>query len=133
MSVRSLKTESEESLLRLIKEGDYTAFDEIYSRHWSSLYGMAYNILRDHSSSKDIVQDIFIWFWEHRDQWNLTSCKGYLLTAVRFKTANYIRANKAREEFYHCISMKNIVPDEGLLMEVCQLEALIHKITEELP
>lgn len=134
MSVRSLKTESEENLLNLIKEGDYSAFDEIYSRHWSALYGMAYNILRDHSSSKDIVQDIFIWFWEHRDQWNLTSCKGYLLTAVRFKTANYIRANKARQEFYHGISMKNIAPiDEGVLMEVRQLESLIHKITQELP
>jgi RNA polymerase sigma-70 factor (family 1) len=134
MSVKSLKTESEEYLLILVKEGNYSAFDELYSRHWSALYGMAYNILRDHSNSKDIVQDIFIWFWEHRNQWNLSSCKGYLLTAVRFKTANYIRANKAREEFYHSISKKYVAPfDEEMLLEVRQLESLIHKITEELP
>ncbi|QIL37951.1 RNA polymerase sigma-70 factor [Pedobacter sp. HDW13] len=134
MSVKSLKSESEEYLILLVKEGDYTAFDELYNRHWSALYGMAYNILRDHSSSKDIVQDIFIWFWEHRDQWNLTSCKGYLLTAVRFKTANYIRANKARNEFYLGISQKDRAPiDESMLMEVRQLESLIHRITEELP
>jgi RNA polymerase sigma-70 factor (family 1) len=134
MLVKHLKTESEEVLLRMVKEGDYAAFDELYNRHWSSLYGMAYNILRDHSSSKDIVQDIFIWFWEHRSQWNLTSCKGYLLTAVRFKTANYIRAGKAREEFYIGMSKQNITSvDENILLEVQQLKSLIQNITNELP
>ena len=128
------KVQSEGELLLMVKEGDYTAFDELYARHWSALYGMAYNILRDHDSSKDIVQDIFIWFWEHREYWILTSCKGYLLTAVRFKTANYIRANKAREEFYK-VSFEQTVSamDESLLMEAKELESFIREITDELP
>jgi len=128
------KTDSESALLVKVKEGDYSAFDELYNRHWSALYGMAYNILRDHSSSKDIVQDIFIWFWEHRAQWNLTSCKGYLLTAVRFKTANYIRANKARNEFYEAFTRESVKAiDESILQEVRQLQSLIEKITYGLP
>lgn len=134
MTVRNLKTEAEEVLLGLVKAGEYAAFDELYNRHWSALYGMAYNILRDHSSAKDIVQDIFTWFWEHREQWNLTSCRGYLLTAVRFKTANYIRANKAREEFYQGMAKLSLQPaDESELLEVRQLEEMILNITSELP
>jgi RNA polymerase sigma-70 factor (ECF subfamily) len=134
MSVYHFKTETEEVLLGLIKTGNYAAFDELYNRHWSTLYGMAYNILRDHSSSKDIVQDIFVWFWEHREQWNLTSCKGYLLTAVRFKTANYIRASKARQEFYQFMpGQDNEFADQGMEFEARQLELLIQQITSELP
>ena len=134
MSVKKLNNEPEDVLLRQIKEGDYASFDELYSRHWSSLYGMAYNILRDHSSSKDIVQDIFIWFWEHRAQWNISSAKGYLLTAVRFKTANYIRSNKARSEFYQGLAKMNLdTVDESVQVEVRQLEELIQQITGELP
>lgn len=37
MSVKKLNNEHEDALLRQIKEGDYASFDELYSRHWSSL------------------------------------------------------------------------------------------------
>ncbi|WP_316747904.1 RNA polymerase sigma-70 factor [Pedobacter gandavensis] len=130
----NFKVVGETQLLGMIKEGNYAAFDELYTRQWSTLYGMAYNILRDHDSSKDIVQDIFIWFWEHREQWVLTSSKGYLLTAVRFKTANYIRANKAREAFYKVSFDQTIAAmDESLLLEAKELESFVHQVTAELP
>jgi len=128
------KTETEERLLLLIKQDDYSAFDELYNRHWNTLYGLAYNVLRDHEQSKDIVQDIFIWFWEHRAQWNLSSSLGYLLTAVKFKTANFIRANKVKADFFKSASERKIIEfDESVLLEAKELEALIHTITSELP
>lgn len=62
MKVNVLKAETEEALLQMIKAGEYPAFDELYARHFQTVYAMAYNILRDHEHSMDIVQDIFIWF-----------------------------------------------------------------------
>ncbi|TKC59142.1 RNA polymerase sigma-70 factor [Pedobacter hiemivivus] len=134
MSVKLLKTESEEILLQMIKKGDYLAFEELYSRHFQTVYAMAYNILRDPQQSKDIVQDIFVWFWEHREQWNLTSCRGYLLTAVKFKTANYFRENKVKEAFFAGLSKQQMASeDNSVLMEVRQLNDLILSLTTELP
>lgn len=134
MSVKLLKNESEEILLKLIKSGDYSAFDELYSRHFQTVYAMAYNILRDHQQSKDIVQDIFVWFWEHRAQWNLRSCRGYLLTAVKFKTANYFRKNKVKEAFFVGLAKQQMAfVDNSVLMEVRQLNDLILSLTAELP
>ncbi|TCC97172.1 RNA polymerase sigma-70 factor [Pedobacter hiemivivus] len=134
MSVKLLKTESEEILLQMIKKGDYLAFEELYSRHFQTVYAMAYNILRDPQQSKDIVQDIFVWFWEHREQWNLTSCRGYLLTAVKFKTANYFRENKVKEVFFAGLSKQQMASeDNSVLMEVRQLNDLILSLTTELP
>lgn len=134
MAVNRFGDETEEVLLQLIKQGEYAAFDELYNRYFSILYSSAYNLLRDHQQSKDIVQDIFVWFWEHRLQWTLTSCKGYLLTAVKFKTANYFRENKVKDDFYKALAKQKMeVADQSVEMEVMQLNELIRNITAELP
>ncbi|TCD03859.1 RNA polymerase sigma factor [Pedobacter psychroterrae] len=54
-------------LLDLVKKSDYAAFTELYTRHADALYGAAYNILRDRQGCKDVLQDIFIWFWQNRE------------------------------------------------------------------
>jgi len=134
MTVKNIKPETEEVLLGLIKGGDYAAFRALYDLHFDTLYGTAYNIVREHSDAKDIIQDIFVWFWENREQWNLTSCKGYLLTAVKFKTASYFRANKSKEDFYKKMEIRQpAVVDESMELEVRQLRQLIEQITSELP
>ncbi|RZK39825.1 MAG: RNA polymerase sigma-70 factor [Pedobacter sp.] len=126
--------ESESTLLIKIKKNNYSAFEELYDRHFDSLYGYAYNIIREHADAQDIIQDIFVWFWEHRHEWNLTSSKGYLLTAVKFKTISYFRENKVRSDFYHKMAKRpNFEMDESLLLEVRELQELIRQITEQLP
>lgn len=131
---RDLRKESEDVLLQLLKSGHYAAFEELYRRHWSPMYGMAYNILRDREASKDIVQDIFLWFWENREKVSLKSSRGYLMTAVRFKTVNYIRGNKARAEFYAYVAKDELsTQDHDTLLEVAELEAFINLIIADLP
>jgi RNA polymerase sigma-70 factor (family 1) len=124
---------SEQELLNLIKEGSYPAFTEIYERHWHSLFGSAYNILRDKEACMDILQDIFVWFWENRSTWQLTSCKGYLLTAVKFKTANYIRNAKSRGLVIHQLTAAELSNHKDEPYEVRQLEELIRSIADRLP
>lgn len=125
---------SDQELLFLIKTGNYQAFNEIYRRHADILYGSAYNILRDRESCRDIIQDIFVWFWQHRMHWELTSCRGYLLTAVKFKTANYIRNNKVGKTFFVDLSAIEIGgEDEEAAMEVRELSAFIRNVADQLP
>lgn len=130
----SYSTFTDEKLLALIKAGDYAAFTEIYSRHADVLYGSAYNILRDRESCKDIVQDLFIWFWQHRGQWQLQSCRGYLLTAVKFKTANYIRDHKVHQGFFAQLEGLELPDeDEATRLEVKELARLIRELADQLP
>ncbi len=125
---------TDQELLTLIKADDYVAFTEIYNRHADALYGSAYNILRDREGCKDIVQDLFIWFWQHREQWQLTSCRGYLLTAIKFKTANYIRDHKVHQGFFTELSGLELPDeDEATRLEVKELSGLIRSLADELP
>lgn len=124
---------TDQELLTLVKANNYTAFNELYTRHADTLYGSAYNILRNREACRDIIQDIFVWFWQNRDKWELNSCKGYLLTAVKFKAANYIRNNKVGKNFFAELSAIEIAGnDEAAAIEVRELSTLIKNLADQL-
>lgn len=125
---------SDDELLLQLSLDDKNAFDEIYRRYWSDLFNSAYNILRERESCMDIVQELFIWLWEHRNQLNVTSLKPYLLVAIKFKVANYIRSGKVRTSFFD--KLKQIEEPYELVedsIEVKELMAIIDDFTNQLP
>ncbi|ACU04189.1 RNA polymerase sigma-70 factor [Pedobacter heparinus] len=127
-------TYTDQELLVLIKAEDYSAFNEIYHRHADALYGSAYNILRDRDSCRDVIQDIFIWLWQNRLHLNISNCRAYLLTAVKFKTANYIRDNKIGKGFFMELSTVELSSDdEENAIEVRQLSDFIKSLADQLP
>ena len=124
---------SDDELMALLA-GDDAAFDEIYERYWSLLYRAAFNVLRDEDACMDVIQDVFIWFWEHRSDISFRSVKAYLLVAVKYKVANYIRNGKVRESFYDRIprvELDDDFPDEAL--ELKELKEMIARFVMELP
>ncbi|QJB36561.1 RNA polymerase sigma-70 factor [Chitinophaga oryzae] len=121
-------------LLDFMKSGNEAAFDEIYHRHWHTLYHAAYYLLQEEAPAMDIVQDVFVWFWEHRDHLVLTTLRGYLLMAVRYKAANYFRRRKVRAAFAAETAMQ--AREEGALdhaLELKELKAVIAHFTATLP
>jgi RNA polymerase sigma-70 factor (ECF subfamily) len=106
---------SDLELISLIKQNDRHAFEMLYERHWLDIYKSAFFLLKDHSASMDIVQDIFIWIWEKRAKLDIQFLPAYLKTAVRFKVANYIRAGNIREDFY--IQLASLSLDEQTTVE----------------
>lgn len=120
-------------LMALLVE-DSAAFTEFYDRYWSILYRAAYNVLRDKQASLDVVQEVFIWFWENSLQINVVSVKAYLLVAVKYKVANSIRNGKVRDSFYERLSntrLKEYYVDEEL--EVKELQLMIANSVSQLP
>lgn len=132
--MNSYEVFTDQELISALKSGNQAAFEEIYERNWTVLYRSAYNVLREEAGSLDVVQEVFIWFWEHRERLEVNSIKGYLLTAVKYKVANYLRSGKVRASFYEGIPKVDLdlaFPNEAL--EVKELSAMIRHFTEELP
>ncbi|RAJ88062.1 RNA polymerase sigma-70 factor (ECF subfamily) [Chitinophaga dinghuensis] len=128
-------TYSDLELISMLKRGDVHAFDMLYSRHWSGMYQAAFYLLRDQNACMDIVQDIFAWLWEKRDQLEIQAVPSYLRAAVRFKVANYIRSGKIREGFYTelaGITMPSI-PGPQDFLELNDLKIVIQEVINSLP
>ncbi len=60
-------SQSEKELCQLIKESDYSAFRELYNRLYKPLYFFVFSRLKDEDLSKDILQEVFLKFWNNRE------------------------------------------------------------------
>ncbi|TZF85569.1 RNA polymerase sigma-70 factor (plasmid) [Pedobacter sp. BS3] len=125
---------SDHELLVKLGNDDKRAFDEIYRRYWNGMFSSAYNMLRDREACMDILQEIFIWLWEHRYGVTVDSLQSYLLSAVKFKVANYIRNGKVRASFFDRLKEAE-APGELATdnVEVKELSAIIAHYANQLP
>jgi RNA polymerase sigma-70 factor (family 1) len=96
------KTDSlyEKILLGKIKEGDKTAFSFIFTTYYADLVMFSTTFTKDIDSAEEIVQNIFVEFWENRCDYTInTSLKSYLLKTVQNKCIDWIRHMKIRQKY----------------------------------
>ena len=73
---------------------DKAAFGKLFELLWEDIYIFAKSLLMDEDVAKDIVQDVWIDYWERREKIKNDDIKAYLFQATRFKIYNYFRDNK---------------------------------------
>ena len=80
-----VQTLNDQELIVFLRQGDERAFTELYNRYWNKLTAIAYNLMRDKSAAKEIVQDLFVGIWNRREQIEINNLSGYLATATRLR------------------------------------------------
>ena len=127
-------TDSE--LTDLLRIGSEGAFTEIYDRFYGILYSHAYRKLQDREEVKDVLQELFTYIWNHREEQHYTTnLPAYLYTSVRNRILNVIRLKKMKMGYQ--ISIENFMEigyniTDALLREN-ELIALIEKEVATLP
>ena len=58
----------ERILFSKIQQGDTASFEWLYKKYHPKMYMFCKGILHDEDKTKDLVQECFIAFWEHRTQ-----------------------------------------------------------------
>lgn len=59
-------TTKEEALIRLLKQDSQWAFNHLYQLYAHRLLAFAMEYCHQHETAEEIVQDTFIWIWNHR-------------------------------------------------------------------
>lgn len=78
-----------------IKAGDQLAYKELFDEFYQALCAFASKYLKDDALAADVVQDIFVKFWEHHADFDQDlKIKSYLYTSVRNSCLNIIRDRK---------------------------------------
>lgn len=74
-----------------ISNGDKHAFEHLFRKYYRSLCEYGRSILSDGEIAEDVVQEVFICFWDHRNVLDIqVSVKSYLYTAVRYRALNVL-------------------------------------------
>jgi RNA polymerase sigma-70 factor (ECF subfamily) len=99
---------SNEELLDLLK-GDYEyAYNELYNRHWYSVYTIALQKLHRKDIAEEIAQDFFLSIWNKRHKLNIRNFKAYLTSSIRNQVIDYIRKNLHEAKYLD--QLKHFVP-----------------------
>lgn len=87
-----------DSLLSSLQMHDLEAFTLLYKQARERLYILANAIVQDTAAAQDLVQELFMEFWERRIYLDVqSSLKAYLIRSVRNKAYNYLDKQGTRE------------------------------------
>ncbi|HSZ31782.1 MAG TPA: RNA polymerase sigma-70 factor [Puia sp.] len=131
-----LKSNSEEDLIRKLREGGEQAFTEIFNEWYAPLVLNAYRITDNQSASEDIAEDAFIKLWEMRDSYSeIHSLKSYLYTMTRNASLNWLEKSKREKQRYNKLAVTEEDAAPGMLENMIfdELMAGIYSVLEKLP
>jgi RNA polymerase sigma-70 factor (ECF subfamily) len=75
-----------------IRESDHAAFEALVRHYSDHLCAFVYNNTRDVEATKELVQDLFLWIWRHRHEWEIRGeLTTYLYRSARNRAVSYMR------------------------------------------
>jgi RNA polymerase sigma-70 factor (family 1) len=120
-----MTNQSDKELLQNIALGNEQAFQMLFNRHWKSLFSFVYRLTRDEDQTKDILQDVFLYLWNNRE--NLYAGESflpYLNTVARNNVMSAFRRDKVRlqgvEVLSEAVKLSDSSDEQLLLKEVTQ-------------
>lgn len=133
---------SDEQLVFRIKDGDKTAFEEIYWRYKDRVIGIVYGIVRNRDDACELAQEVFVRVYQHIDKYQ----QGTNFSTWIFRIANnlaidkYRRKRTAAETEFDNEFQANYVGDGGGIMppiglnpeKACECAELREKISAAL-
>ena len=82
-----------------LMKGDERAFQSLFIDYYPLLVSSAMKYVDEQEAAEDIVQDVFVKVWEGRENLQgIDNLSAYLYQMVRFKSFNYLRAEKVRQQ-----------------------------------
>ncbi|MCC9044279.1 RNA polymerase sigma-70 factor [Myroides sp. M-43] len=69
-------------------------FDSLYEKHWAELYIYAFNVLRDKAIAEDIVQEVFIDYWNRMEGVEVELPRAYFFQSVRNQCAKSLNTRR---------------------------------------
>jgi RNA polymerase sigma-70 factor (family 1) len=75
------KEPDDQSLVKLLQKGNVFAFDALFEVYSPKLFGFSMKYFRNENEAEELVQDVFVQVWEHRESLKSEySFKSYLFT-----------------------------------------------------
>lgn len=123
-------------LVSQLIEGNDKAFSALFNAYCNDVYAYSLSMLKNKILAEEIVQDVFLNIWLHRDRLNPElSFKSYVFTITRNLTFNLIskvaNSHKLKEEVFY-VSQKSYSPVEDSIAEA-DYDKIKNKAIAQLP
>lgn len=120
----------------LLHQYDDKAFEQMFKAHYKELHSYANVMLRDEDTAEEIVQSMFLKFWEKRELLNVqTSIKAYLYKCVYNDSLNYLKHQKVKTKYqdFAAYTMNDHHEAASSRLELTELQYKLQEALNELP
>lgn len=129
----------DEEIIRQIKAGNITAFNELFKSLYIQLYFHCRKFIADPEEAKDLMQNVFLRFWERREEIDIrTSLRAYLFRSVSNECLNYLRSvhpssleGESAEQLTLAASDSYDMPDR--VLAVVEIERIVRDTIRRFP
>ncbi|WP_131539645.1 RNA polymerase sigma factor [Pedobacter nototheniae] len=121
----------EPDLLSLLAKGNEDAFRILYQQHRKQIYKVAYLYVKSTFLAEDIVQNVFVKVWEHRENMtNIRSFESWIYTLTKNMILNYHKRIVIKEHVnnaYQLEKSKEINNDTDHKLENAQYQKILQE------
>ncbi|MFA6275833.1 MAG: RNA polymerase sigma-70 factor [Pedobacter sp.] len=126
------------NLIQTIPASTYNdqSFEQLFKAHYKALHAYANMILKDLDLAEEIVQNMFLRFWEKRELLNVeTSIKAYLYKCVYNDSLNYLKHEKVKVKYHDFTkhTMSELSESAAAKVELGELQFNLRVALNELP
>ncbi|RZJ73771.1 MAG: RNA polymerase sigma-70 factor [Flavobacterium sp.] len=134
--MENLKILSDNELVTHLKNGNHSAFSEIYNRYFYLMFVFAFKKLQDEELTKDFVQELFINLWSKRESISEDGkLSSYLYISMRSRILDYFVHQKVQHKYLDFLKTYQSTADEktDYLIREKELSIYIDKQIQSLP
>jgi RNA polymerase sigma-70 factor (ECF subfamily) len=135
----------ERELIGRTRAGEYEAFDTLFVAYADALCAYVYGLLQSKEDAQEVVQDLFLWIWEHRAEWQVPGeLRTYLYKSARNRAISYVRHRRVEHLFRLDAGTRDVdgapsggrpsaLPETNERVELDELSRRVATALEELP
>ncbi len=111
--------DSAEELLQRIAAGDRDAFAELYDRTAPRIFGLVKRLLRDHSQSEEVTQEIYLEIWQNAPRYDVSkgNAIAWMLTMAHRRAVDRVRASQASRNRDTKVGIRDYAPEYDVVAE----------------
>jgi RNA polymerase sigma-70 factor (ECF subfamily) len=83
-----------------VRASDAVAFESMFRVYGEALCAFVSGYVRSRDEAQELVQDLFLWIWEHRYEWEVPgSLRNYLFKSARNRAISWLRHRQIEQSF----------------------------------
>ncbi len=111
-----------------VKAGNTLAFKRLFDALWEPLFRHTQCIVMDEHAAKDILQDIWIDYWNRKASISPENIRAYLFQAAKYKSLNFLRNTKFN--ITQVEALDQFIQEDEFSIDVLDKEKMIGKILD---
>ncbi len=129
------ETRDDHNLVQLLQKGNVIAFDSLFEVYGPKLFGFAFRYFKNESEAEELVQEVFVQVWEHRQSLKSElSFKSYLFTIALNHIRKYFNKKAISLRYLESLQHDNELTDsENVHDDYESMMNQINQLIEQMP